>query len=192
MAGDVSLEMAIRLAISLVDRDGARQSNAKLSQNLESIFRVAAQKNDILNAAKLMPPELSDPKSEYQFHILPLTYGLVRAGRYDEALARLRQLEGIPERNHRDVIELLVDIGKVAPKEFPVQDWIAEVNTNSAKLQLNRWNAFRVLFAQCAGTRGYAAAQAIADKLTGDDLGAAEIGIAEGLRGYRFEPLLRL
>jgi TPR repeat protein len=161
----------------------------QISQDLADIFQVAAFKNDILNAVKLMPPELGKPETRYQHHIFPLVYGLVCAGHYDEALNYLRLVEGrLGQGFHPEIEDLLAVIGKKADKNFPVQDWIDEINVNSAKLDLNRWDALRILFAICARTQGYDVAESQAKKFTGQDLASAEIGIAEGLRGLQIEP----
>jgi TPR repeat protein len=158
----------------------------QVSQDLGSLFRIAAVKNDIRSAIKLMPPELGKPEGHYKHHIFPLVYGLARAGRYSEALSYLRQVESrLGPGSHPKVEDLLADVGKIADKNFPVQDWIAEVNVNSAKLDLNRWDALRILFSICTRIRGYDAAKSLAKQFTGEDLASAEIGIAEGLRGFQ-------
>ena len=173
-------------ALKLMQERGCNKSakpEEQVSRNLESIFRIAATKGDIIKAMKLMPRQ---QKADTEFHpeTLPIIYGLVRIGHYDDALFYFKQVEKTKGWGLRHVDDMIAEIEKIAGRDFPVQDWIVEIDANSDKLQLNRWDILRTVFAQCAKTKGYDAAQALTHKFNGNDLAAAQIGTAEGLRGF--------
>jgi hypothetical protein len=118
-------------------------------------------------------------------HLEPVIYGLVRAGRFDEAFSYLKVYE---TGQHGLSQDLVAAINELTTPEFPFGKWIEELLAKRIELQVSQWDTLRIMFAACAKQRGLAEASALAAKLADDEFAAAQVGIAQGLRNGAVSP----